>query len=141
MSYLDTSVLVPYYCHEPLSAIVGDALATVADPVLSPLVELELYSAFGGKVRSRDMSQSDAGAMVALFRVHRDDGRYRVVEIGPREFDLAREWLSRFNSSLRALDALHMAAAFANNQTLLTADKALSRAAADFGVPCTLLSL
>ena len=43
-------------------------------------------------------------------------------------------------SRLHAPGALHLAAAFANDLTLLTADKALSRSARQFGVRCELIA-
>ena len=134
MPYLDTSILGSYYCPEPLSDAVGKALAGVADAVISPLVELEFLSLLSLKVRTKDLTHADASGALSSFRVHLADGYYRIVEIGPREHDLARDWLGRFSSPLRTLDALHLAAAFANNLPLLTTDKQLAQAAKVFGV-------
>ena len=141
MPYIDTCVLMAFYCPEPLSDIADEAISAVTDPVISPMVELELFAAMASKVRTRELTRSDADAAMGQFRTQIDDGYFRVVTIGRREIDLAKDWLSRFTSPLRTLDALHMAAAFANNEILLTADKALAKSAAEFGVPCTLLTL
>jgi len=139
--YIDTCVLMAFYCPEPLSDVADEALSATTDPVISPMVELELVAAMASKVRTRELTRSDADAAMGQFRTQIDDGYFRVVTIGPREIDLAKDWLSRFTSPLRTLDALHMAAAFANNEILLTADKGLAKSAAEFGVPCTLLTL
>ena len=141
MPYIDTCVLMAFYCPEPLSDIADEAISAVTEPVISPMVELELFAAMASKVRTRELTRSDADAAMGQFRTQIDDGYFRVVTIGRREIDLAKDWLSRFTSPLRTLDALHMAAAFANNEILLTADKALAKSAAEFGVPCTLLTL
>ena len=39
-------------------------------------------------------------------------------------YHLAREWISRFTTPLRTLDALHLAVASQNNIRLVTADTA-----------------
>jgi hypothetical protein len=105
-----------FYCPEPLSDIADEAISAVTDPVISPMVELELFAAMASKVRTRELTRSDADAAMGQFRTQIDDGYFRVVTIGRREIDLAKDWLSRFTSPLRTLDALHMAAAFANNE-------------------------
>jgi predicted nucleic acid-binding protein len=140
MAYLDTSVLASYYCPESLSNKVQRALAEVKTPVISSLVELELHSALAMKVRSRAMDRATAGKIAAVFQLHMADRRYRIVPIAVREYTLARSWLSTFNSSLRTLDALHLAAAFANGLTLISADRVLIRCAKEFGVEHRLIA-
>jgi predicted nucleic acid-binding protein len=132
--YIDTSVLAAYYCPEPGSAAAQKRLARAKQPVISPLVEIELYSAVAAKVRARELDAASAGRVLDLFRKHLAEGCYGVVSIGMGEYALARDWIGRFSSPLRAADALHLAAAFANGVTLLTADKALAQSAAHFGV-------
>ncbi len=134
MHYLDTSVLAAYYCPEALSGKVQKVVSTLGGPTISPLVELELHSALSLKVRARELDVTTAQRILAMFQVHLSDGRYAMVPIGAREYALSRQWLAGFNSPLRTLDALHMAAAFAGNLTLVSADKALIRCAAQFGV-------
>ena len=140
MPYIDTSVLAAYYCPEKLSPIVAKALAGLAEPVISPLVEIELCSALSQKVRTKDLDAPSASAILAQFQVHVADGRFRFVEIGSREHQLARDWLNRFSTPHRTLDALHLAAAFAYNLELLTADKILADSAKLLGVRCRRLA-
>jgi predicted nucleic acid-binding protein len=45
MAYIDTSVLVAYYCPEPLSRAAEKSIRSAASPAISPLVEVELCSA------------------------------------------------------------------------------------------------
>jgi uncharacterized protein len=137
--YVDTSVLGSYYCPERLSHVVGPVMAALSEAVISPIVEVEFCSLLSLKVRARTLTHSAASAALGQFRVHLADRRYTLVEIGSRECELARDWLSTFNTPLRTLDALHLAAAFANRQTILTTDKALANAAEALRVPFQLL--
>src|ERR1700722_14709388 len=139
MPYLDTSVLGSYYCPETLSAAVNRVLLTVTEAAISPLVELEFHSLLALKVRNRDLPRSAANAALNQFRVHQADQVYRIVEIGAVEYDLARDWIGKFTTTPRTLDALHLAAAFANRQTMLTTDKSLAAAAARLRVACQLI--
>lgn len=134
IAYIDTSLLAAYYCPEPQSALVQKRLSKITQPVISPLVELELYSAVAAKVRMGDLAAVSAARILDLFGKHQREGVYGVVAVGPAEYDQARDWIGRFSSPLRAADALHLAAAHTNGLTLLTADKALARSARHFGV-------
>jgi uncharacterized protein len=129
MAFLDTSVLGSYYCPEPLSEPVNRAMQSVSDAVISPFVELEFCSMLSQKVRMRSLSRAAAGAAMSQFRVHVADQIYRVVQIGAREYELAHDWLVAFTTPVRTLDALHLAASFAHEQTLITTDKGLAQAA------------
>jgi uncharacterized protein len=140
MAYLDTSVLTAYYCPERLSSVVQREIGGDADPVISSLVELELHSALALKVRMKELEAADASRMLSTFRVHVADGVFRMVSLGAREHDLARGWLARFVVPLRTLDALHLAATFANGLTLVTADRPLARAAGQLGMAHRLLA-
>ena len=140
MAYLDTSVLAPYYCPKSLSRKVQRALAEVNEPVISSLMELEFHSALAIKVRSRAMDRATGGKIAAMFQLHMADGRYCIVPIAVREYTLACNWLSRFDSALRTLDALHLAAAFANDLTLISADRVMIRCAKKFGVEHRLIA-
>lgn len=52
MFYLDTSVLVAYYCPEPLSEQVQNFLSQNIKPAVSFLTQVELFSAVAKKVRN-----------------------------------------------------------------------------------------
>ena len=101
---------------------------------------MELYSAVAAKVRAKELDTTAARRILSLFRRHLADGCYGIVPIETAEYSLAREWIAGFSSPLRSPDALNLAAAFANDLTLLTADKALSRSARQFGVRCELIA-
>jgi predicted nucleic acid-binding protein len=140
MAYVDTSVLVACYCPEPLSDAAARAVRRAGRPTVSPLVELEFCAAAAAKVRRGELGKDAARRMIALLRRHLSDGRYGIVPVGGREYGLARDWIGRFAASLRAADALHLAAASNNDLTLLTADKDLARAAEAFGASHKLIA-
>jgi predicted nucleic acid-binding protein len=140
VAYLDTSVLGSYYCPETASRAVNRFMASLEQAVISPLVELEFCSLLALKVRVKNLTPAAAQRVLAQFRLHRAENRYSVLEIGPREYDLAATWLCGFHTNLRTLDALHLATAFASRQEMWTTDKLLAGAANELGVPCRLIS-
>ena len=140
MAYLDTSVLAAYYCPERLSRKVQQALDDMPEPTISPLVEVELHSALAMKVRARDMSASAAGQVASMFQMHLSDGFFQVVPIEAKQYALARNWIGSFRTALRTLDALHLAAAFSHNLSLVSADRSLVRAADQFEISRQLIS-
>lgn len=139
MVYVDTSVLAAYYCTEPLSAAAQTAIRAAHEPVISLLVEVEFAAAVALKVRTGELTAVTGREVLAVFRQHLRDGRFRVMAIESRNYEQAREWLSLFAVPLRTLDALHLATALANGLTLLTADKTLAQYAKRFGADCKLV--
>lgn len=140
MAYLDTSVLAAYYCPEPLSDRVQEKLSRIDEPVISPLVDLELHSALSIKVRSGQMTAPLANRVATAFATHLAEGRYGLLAIGADEYALARRWISGFSMPLRTLDALHLAVAFSNGLVLVTADRDLGRCAEQVGVVLELIT-
>jgi predicted nucleic acid-binding protein len=128
-AYVDTSVLGAYYCPEPLSAAAETALRGLATPVISTLTEVEFASLIARKRRLRELTERQARSILELFAEHVAAGFYRRVSLGTEHFLRARELIATFSSALRTLDALHLAAALAENLPLLTADRDLGRAA------------
>jgi uncharacterized protein len=137
--YIDTSLLVPYYCPEALSGAAERALRRDARPVVSDLVEVEFFSALARKVRVREMSAADAARTGDRFVHHLQGGLYTRIAVQRRHYEAARAWLARFTLPLRALDALHLALADREELRLATADQDLSRSAEAVGVAVTLV--
>lgn len=129
MPYIDTSVLVAYYCPEALSAKVERIVRAPDTPVISRLVELEFCAALAIKTRTGDLAKDAAQKVLSCFLGHLANGGYRIVPIEAREYLAAREWISAFSTPLRTVDALHLAAASCNDLLIVTADKALAAAA------------
>ena len=128
-AYVDTSVLGAYYCPEPLSAAAETALRDLATPVISMLTEVEFASLIARKRRLREFTERQARSILDLFAEHVAGGLYRRVPLGTEHLLRARELVVTLSSALRTLDALHLAVALAENLPLLTADRALGRAA------------
>lgn len=141
MPYLDTSVIGAYYCPEPLSHLIDQAYRGLRNALISPLVELEFCSLLSLKVRTHELDRRSAHQALAKFRLHLADGLYTIIEIGSREHDIARTWVSGFSTALRTLDALHLACAFVNRQPIWTSDKYLAQAAEGLGVDYQLFLL
>jgi predicted nucleic acid-binding protein len=139
--YLDTSILVAYYCPEALSEQAEQILRTQIRPALSELVEVELFSSVARKVREGGLSSVDAKRLMTQFLTHVQDGFYTRISVEPLHFDKARDWISILETPLRTLDALHLAIADSKKLRLVTADKTLANAANTFEVDVQFLAL
>ena len=127
-AYVDTSILGAYYCPEPLSAAAERALRQFKTPVISVLSEVEFCSLISKKHRLDELRERQAKAILDLFSNHVAEGFYRRITLNTEHFIKARLLLASLDSSLRTLDALHLAAALAEGLTLLTADREFARA-------------
>jgi predicted nucleic acid-binding protein len=87
-----------------------------------------------------EISLDEARQIAIAFQIDLEDGYCARIPLQPIHYSLAREWLSRFDTPLRTLDALHLAVAASNHLRLVTADEALARAADAFGVEVQLLT-
>lgn len=138
MYYIDTSVLVAYYCPETLSAQVQSFLGEQLKPAVSDLTEVELFSAVARKVRMGELSSSDGNRILSKYLSHLDGGLFTIIHLESQHWRIARGWLGLFNTSLRTLDALHLAIASAGDFTLVTSDQSLLTAADTLGVTARL---
>jgi len=129
MLYLDTSVLVAYYCPEALSEPVQKLLSETVRPALSQLTEVELFSAVAKKTRSEGMKSADGKRILAKFSFHVDADLYTIIPIANHHWRLARDWIGLFETPLRTLDALHLSIVSTEELELVTADKLLFKAA------------
>ena len=141
MIYLDTSVIAPFYWAEPLSDLVEELMRSQSELNLSQLVEVELMSALSRRVRMREISQATAKKIGDRFETHLNNDFYRLIPLESVHYQLARNWIARFNTSLRTLDALHLACASSNNLRLVTADEALATSADVLKIETQLLTL
>ena len=150
MPYLDTSVLTAYYCREARTQHVQRILWDVEEPAISPLGEVEFHCVVARKVRSGTMERAAALRVISEFKLHLGEPRYKMVPIQTMHYGLASGWIARLVTSLRVLDALHLAAvAHHRVQYLLTWNckhianaKILPRihgALTDFGIPIPII--
>lgn len=137
--YIDTSILAAYYCPETLSQKAERTILSVANPVVSPLCVVEFFSALSRKIREKSLSETDAKKIGTTFSLHRDQGFYKVIELSMSHFALAEKWLVTFTTTLRTLDALHLALVFECRLKMVTGDKALYANAGILGIPAQLI--
>jgi predicted nucleic acid-binding protein len=139
MFYMDTSVIVAYYCPEALSEKAEALITTQVRPAISVLTEVELFSALSRKVREGDMDRVDSGRIIAKFLSHVEGLYYTKLFIEPHHYRLARDWIGQFETPLRTLDALHLAVACSEGFALATADQTLAKSAETLSVDALLL--
>ena len=132
--YLDTSIVVAYYCPELLSHRAEQLIRAHSQPAVSDLTEVELRSALSRKVRLAELQKKSATQIASRFSGHLEEGLYTRVPLERRHYEMASEWLSRFTLTLRTLDALHLAVAASGAFRLVTADAALARSAKALGI-------
>jgi predicted nucleic acid-binding protein len=138
--YFDTSVLVAYYSPESMSAKAEKLLRKASPPVISRLAEVEFASAVSRKIRDRELAEPAGNKILNLFQSHVTQGFYHVLSMEGHHFEQAREWISRFDTPLRTLDALHLTLAALENAQLITADRQLHEGATLLGVDSLLLT-
>ena len=139
MHYIDTSVLVAYYCPEPISEAVERLLQRVKNPSISSLTEVELVSAISGKIREKELSVADGNRIVNQYRSQRKSAILPLINLTEAHFQTAFSMLSRFNPPLKTLDALHLSVAIVNELVIVTADRQLKNAAKHLGVKSTII--
>lgn len=140
MYYLDTSILAAYYCPEPLSEKVEKIVISVKSPCISSLTEVELASASSRKIRERHLSAEDGNKIFNQFQTHLNESLYRLISVGNRHYQTAKNWILQFTTPLKTLDALHLAIAAEGDLSLLTADRRLIISAKYFGINAVYLS-
>lgn len=140
MIYLDTSVVVPFYLPEFFSSAARGLLRTEPQPALSQLVEVEVFSAVSRRVRMGEISLEQARQIATDFQADLEGGFYTRFPVEPIHYDRARDWIRQFNTTLRTLDALHLAIAASHELPLITADERLAQVADALGVVYQLLA-
>ncbi|MDY6823459.1 MAG: type II toxin-antitoxin system VapC family toxin [Thermodesulfobacteriota bacterium] len=139
MVYVDTSVLVAYYCPEELSQQAQAVLLSQAKPALSVLTEVELTSAVARKVRMNELDSAAGQRVLAKFGSHVAAGLFEVMAVENHHWQLAKSWIGLFATPLRTLDALHLAMAADAALELVTSDKSFFQSAEMLGVAARLL--
>ncbi|MFP4326282.1 MAG: type II toxin-antitoxin system VapC family toxin [Desulfonatronovibrio sp.] len=130
MIYLDTSVVVSYYCPETISSQVQSLLRSQKKkPALSFLTEVEFASALSRKVRMNELGPVDANRILTKFTSHAEAGLYRIIPLEKAHYQLAKGWISLLTTPLRTLDALHLAIASSEELELVTSDESFFSAA------------
>src|SRR5690625_1960360 len=117
--YFDTSAVLPYYRTEANSASIQNLLMSLETPALvSDLTRVEFASALSRWVRMHEIVEGDAELIGRAFDEDVAMGRFKLCTNTPRQYSLARQWLLARKTSLRTLDALHLACAAHEGATL-----------------------
>jgi predicted nucleic acid-binding protein len=132
--YLDTSVVVAYYCPEALSERAERIVRLEPEPAISNLTRVEFLSALARKKQDRELSGSEASRISAEFEKHVRDGLYRLLPLEHDHFERARNWLQTLDAAIRTLDALHLALAAEREIAIATADRVMARHARRLGI-------
>lgn len=140
IDYFDTSILVAYYCPEPLSEQAERLLRASIPPAISHLVQTEFASALSRKVRLGELLLVDGRRIHNLLHSHLNHGAYAVLPLHAHHFRQAESWLAGCDTPLRTLDALHLALAALEGARLITADQHMHAAAVTLGVDALLLT-
>lgn len=128
MVYVDTSVLVPLFLHEPHSETAANWYASeTRDLVAAAWCVPEFASALGIKQRTGAIDAQQAQSAWAAFgRMVAAD--LRLLSVEPAHFKRAAELVLDAASALRAGDALHLACAeAAGAKHMATLDDVLGR--------------
>lgn len=134
MHYIDTSVLVAYYCPESLSDKAESFIRKKGVPYLSVLSEVEFSSALAKKIRQKEMDPAAAKRVVAQLQAHLASEFFIRLTLEDYHYRLARDWIQLFKTPLRALDSLHLALASSHNLPVVTSDKNLVKSAKAVGI-------
>ena len=133
MNYLDSSIVLSAYL-SPESGVDLKKLSARRGLVISPVVIAEFASAVGILFRRRELARAKADQTLAMFYRHTRSGVYEVLDLHSDDFLQAFHWMASLRSPLRCNDAVHLAIAWRNRLTLLTADVNQHKSAALFSV-------
>ncbi len=108
--------------------------ALSAPPCVSALTEVELACLVARKRRMGELDAAEAAAVLAAFDDHLAAGVYRRVALERPVFARARKLVTEAPAPVRTLDALHLAVAMRHALGLITADRAMAKAAVGLGL-------
>ena len=139
MAYLDTSVVLAYYCPEPLSIKAENAIIAEQEPVISSLTLVEFVSALARKIREKGLTKRDANKILDQFNHHRSRGYYTEKIVEPFHYTTAFNFIYNFETPLRTLDSLHIAIALESGIPILTSDVQMAMACKKLRIPSVLI--
>jgi len=140
MIYFDTSFLVPLFLPEATSRRVQQVIGQhqPEELVTSHWTRVEFSSMLAREVRAGGLTEQAARDADVQFEVTLAQS-FTIVLPDGRDFDLCKSYIQRFETALRAPDALHLAIpANRRAETLYTLDKKLIGAGRLLGLPMSL---
>ena len=139
MYYIDTSVLIAYYCPEPFADKAEEFLAKIDKPNISGLTEVEFFSALSRKLRNREIDSKTTRQIAAKFLSHVDGKYFNCLPVTGNHYSLASNWISQFILPLKSLDAIHLAIASCEELSIVTLDHQLCQNARKLDIEVILL--
>jgi len=136
---LDTSVILPFYFPEKLSAKIEKYLINVSDPAISNLVELEFFSGISKKFRMGEISETEAMKIIEKFNNHLNERYYKRLTVSALHYQEAKKLILDFSTPLRTLDALQIAVSAHYCDLMVTSDINLAKGCQVSGVNYKLL--
>jgi uncharacterized protein len=136
MSYLDTSIIVAYYCPEKLSDHVENIIIKDREPIISTLTVVEFASAISRKNREKTITAESAKSVWDRFSFHKSKGYFSIKTLESHHYTTAASFIMQLKTPLRTLDALHLAIAEEIKMPIITADKILAKSAEKLGILC-----
>lgn len=129
--YIDTSALVKRYLREPGSDAFDEFCAGCeVDMLIGPLGSTEFTGVLQRRVRGKQLTLLQAGAIRHRFLADVVAGGWRLIEFGADAFSKASDLILHLGAPLATLDALHLACALQYGAgELATGDRQLATAA------------
>lgn len=136
--YIDTSTLLSLYILEKHSERALNFITRTTinrNLYISRLTEVEFYSALAMKLRTKAIDHLSAQESSDAFNLHIKTERLQKLLIADEIFTLAKNYLEKNDTSLRTLDALHLACSSLHEAILITSDKVLYACAKALNIP------
>ena len=139
MRYIDTSVLIAYLVRETGSAAAEALMLSPGMPLaVSTWSEVELLSAIGIKLRTRQLTETVAYGVVDMYRRSILPSLH-LIAVTDADHRQSAALLNGWRSGLRAGDSLHLAIAQAHRATIYTLDRGMAAAGTILGTAVILL--
>ncbi len=139
MLYFDTSFLAPLILPEATSEPIAEFFDALPqdDLAVSHWTRVEFASLLAREVRMGGLDPASAHEAGSRFETMVRES-FIVILPNPDDFDRARDYLNRFETGLRAGDALHLAIAWnRGSEGIYSLDKRMIAAGKALGLPTT----
>lgn len=132
--YIDTSCLVAYYLPEEKSQLVQEKIQAADEIIISWITDIEILSAIKKKERMGEIDSQDADNAFQLYKNHRQNGLFEIVELAPAIFKASEFILRSASLALRTLDALHLGIAHEMKLKIFSFDQVLLKSADELNI-------